>query len=71
MSGNETLYFEYISGIEATLKISNAENVKVICDGEEYLAKDGKITVNFTDSTETFQIINTQENEVEISFTIE
>ena len=71
MSGNETLYFEYISGIEATLKISNAENVKVICDGEEYLAKDGKITVNFTDNTETFQIVNTQENEIEISFTIE
>ena len=70
--GNQTLYFNYISGIEAILKIKNAENVKVIYNGEEYTANtNGNINVTFNDEVEEFQIINLTENEAEISFTIE
>ena len=71
-SGNQTLYFNYISGIEAILKIKNAENVKVIYNGEEYTANtNGNINVTFNDEVEAFQIVNLTENEAEISFTIE
>lgn len=66
-----TLHFNYISGIEATLKITNAECVKVIYNGQEYEANNGKITVTLNDEVSLFQIVNTQETEMEISFTIE
>lgn len=70
-SGLSTVYFEYISGVDATLKIENAECVKVIYNGEEYEANNGKITVNLVEDAEIFQIVNLNENETEISFTIE
>lgn len=69
-SGNGTLYFDYISGITATLKISNADNVKVIYNGTEYAANNGVISVTLGDSENIFQIINLSEDEAEISFTI-
>lgn len=68
--GGSTLYFEYISGINATLKIENAENVKVVYDGTEYLANNGVISVSLNDTVSDFQIVSLYENEAEISFTI-
>ncbi len=70
-AGNSTLYFDYISGIDATLKLTKAEGVKVIYNGTEYESTNGKITVNLTSDVTSFQIVNTTENEMEISFTIE
>lgn len=71
-NGNTALYFEYISGIDATLKVTNAQGVKVIYGGEEFTANtNGNIIVNLNDEDAIFQIVNTTENEMEISFTIE
>ncbi len=71
-SGNQTLYFNYISGIEATLKITNAQSVKVIYNGVEYTSNtNGNINVNLNDEVTELQIVNLTENEMEISFTIE
>ena len=69
--GDKTLYFDYISGIDATLKLTKAEGVKVIYNGTEYEAKDGKITVELSADVTAFQIVNTTDSEKEISFTIE
>lgn len=69
-SGSSTLYFDYISGITATLKIANAENVKVIYNGTEYVANNGVISVTLTDTQNIFQIVNLSEEQLEISFTI-
>ncbi len=66
-----TLYFDYVTPKEATLKIKNAEGVKVIYNGTEYTASNGSITVSLTKNENIFQIVNTTENEMEISFTIE
>ena len=71
-AGNQTLYFNYVSGIEATLKIANAQNIKVIYNGEEYTANaNGNINVTLNDEVADFQIVNLTENEMEVSFTIE
>jgi hypothetical protein len=71
-AGSQTLYFNYISGIEATLKIANAQSVKVIYDGVEYTANtNGNINVKLNDEVASFQIVNLTENEMELSFTIE
>ena len=70
-NGSSATYFDYTSGIDATLKIANANGVKVIYNGTEYEATNGKITVSLTSDITIFQIVNTTENEMEISFTIE
>ena len=71
-AGSQTLYFNYISGIEATLKLANAQSVKVIYNGVEYTANtNGNINVKLNDEVAEFQIVNLTENEMELSFTIE
>lgn len=69
--GNKAYYFEYISNVDAKLEMNNADGVKIIYNGEEYEATNGKITISFKQNGgSSFQIVNTSENEKEISFTI-
>ena len=70
LEGAATLYLSYESGIEAVLKLTNAEGATVIYNGTEYTAENGKITVNLNDEITEIQIVYTGDSETEISFTI-
>ena len=70
LEGAATLYLSYESGVEATLKLTNAEGATVIYNGTEYTAENGKITVKLNDEITEIQIVYTGDSETEISFTI-
>ena len=68
---NDTMYFNYKTPTEAKLELADKDGqYKVIYNGQEYVAKNGKITVNLDGTVKAFQIVNLADEEKVIEFTI-